>query len=353
MSYDEEDFLPNLRKEKKLEKKLAKLLDRSRYKKTDLDKVKEKPVERPASVGRVLAIRSQEIELLFEGQLIISVLKGSLKQDRGRIKNLIAVGDEVVVEEGFISAVLPRRSVLSRIDHLLKRHEQLIAANVTQLIITLSVVSPSLRPSLADRYIIAAEKGDMQPLIVVNKIDLLAQDPKEQELFDTFVKVYMGLGYPVIPISCETGEGLEALKAAMKDKTSVFSGQSGTGKSSLINLVTGQELRTRGIIRKTNKGMHTTTATRMIPLDCGGFCVDTPGIRSFGVWQLTREEVFGYFQEIAAMGAGCRFTSCSHTHEPGCAVIAAVEAGEISSMRYDSYCKLFEEAKSGRTAHVL
>lgn len=350
---NEDDFLPNLRKEQRQERKLAQKLDRSRYKKTDLDKMKKEVVERPASVGRVLSIGSQDVTVLYEGEKRSAVLRGSLKQDKNRLKNLIAVGDEVVLEEGFITAVLPRRSILSREDHLHKRKEQLIAANIDQVIITLSVVSPHLKPFLADRYIIAAEKGGMTPVIVINKIDLLEKESPEKALVDEFITVYRSLGFTVIPISCVTGEGFSLLEAAMKDKTSVFSGQSGTGKSSLINRVTGLSQPTGGIIRKTNKGMHTTTSPTLLTLPQGGFCIDTPGIRSFGVWQLTREEVLGYFTEIMAIGAQCRFTSCTHSHEPDCAVQEAVLAGTLSPLRYDSYLKLLAEAKEGKTAHIF
>ncbi len=350
---DEEDFLPRQRKAERLERKLAQKLDRSRYKKTDMDKIKIETIERPASVGRVLSIASQDIEVFYEGHLRKAVLRGSLKQNKNRSKNLIAVGDEVALEEGFITHILPRRTVLSREDHLHKRKEQLIAANVDQVIITLSVVSPHLKPFLFDRYIIAAEKGGIHPLLVINKIELLAEDPKEKALFDEFFKVYSALGYEVIALSCKTGEGMDLLQAAMCNKTSVFSGQSGTGKSSLINKITGLQYAIGDIIRKTNKGMHTTTSTRMVALKGGGFCIDTPGIRSFGVWRLTREEVESYFHEIHEEGANCRFASCTHTHEPSCAVIKAVEEMHISPLRYDSYLKLLDEAKAERTAHIF
>lgn len=350
---DEDEYFPNLRKEQRLERKLAQKLDRSRYKKTDLDKVKKEVEERPASFGRVLSIGSQDVEVLYEGEIRHAVLRGTLKQDKSRLKNLVAVGDEVVLEEGYIKTVLPRRTILSREDHLHKRKEQLIAANVDQVIITLSVVSPHLKPFLADRYIIAAEKGGISPVLVINKIDLLSEDPREKELFDLFVSTYRELGYTVIPLSCQTDEGIDLLKEAMKDKTSVFSGQSGTGKSSLINKVTGIDQATGDIIRKTNKGMHTTTSPRLVPLLEGGFCIDTPGIRSFGVWQLAREEVESYFHEIFAKKAECRFTSCTHTHEPDCAVIKAAREGTISPLRYESYIKLLDEAKSGQTAHIF
>lgn len=342
---EEDEYFPNARKEQRLERKLAQKLDRSRYKKTDLEKIKKERQAQPLSYGRVLAIGSQDIEVLYEGEIRHVVLRGTLKQDKGRLKNLVAVGDEVVLEEGYIKTVLPRRTILSREDHLHKRKEQLIAANVDQVIITLSVVSPHLKPFLADRYIIAAEKGGIAPILVINKIDLLAEDADEKALFTSFVTIYRELGYTVIPLSCQTDEGVELLKQVMKDKTSVFSGQSGTGKSSLINKVTGIEQATGGIIRKTNKGMHTTTSPRLVSLLEGGFCIDTPGIRSFGVWQLAREEVESYFHEIFAQKAECRFTSCSHTHEPGCAVIKALEAGAISLLRYESYIKLLDEAK--------
>ena len=243
-----------------------------------------------------------------------------------------------------IAFVEPRTSTLSRADNLSRRKEQLIAANIDQVIITVSVVSPQIKPFLIDRYIIAARKGNMQPIIVVNKIDLLTNPAveewlryQEEEILAECVRAYAIAKVPLIKLSSNTGEGIELLKEAMKDKASVFSGQSGVGKSSLINAMANYDLPIGGIVDKTQKGSHTTTTTQLLPLPFGGWCVDTPGIKSFGVWDLSKEELSSYFPEIHEHGKKCHYPTCSHMEESGCAVIEAVERGEISGLRLDSY----------------
>jgi ribosome biogenesis GTPase / thiamine phosphate phosphatase len=338
------------RKLGKAQRKMASAKDRSRYKKTDqrqqAKQQKEFVNEEHLKRGRVLSIASQGIIVESDGELLTCTLKGSLKKDKTLSKNLVTVGDFVLFEpsgpgEGLIGHVEPRRTVLSRAENLSRRKEQLIAANIDQVIITVSVVSPPLKSSLVDRYIIATQKGGMEPVVVVNKIDLLnSNDPEiemHKEFFQAFLSDYKAAGIRVIPISAETGEGIEELKKAMKDKASVFSGQSGVGKSSLINAVTGKNLRVGGIVEKTKKGTHTTTTAHLIPLEMGGWCIDTPGIKSFGVWDLDKEVIVHYFPEIFNCGAKCKYPDCSHMHEVGCAVMAAVEAGEISRIRFDSY----------------
>lgn len=347
----EADYFGEERKSGKAHRKMATARDRSQYKKTDMRQQaklqKEFVPDDQLKRGRVLSIASQGIIVESEGEILTCTLRGSLKKEKTQFKNLVTVGDFVLFErsgtdDGLIAHVEPRRTVLSRAENLSRRKEQLIAANIDQVIITVSVVSPELKPSLVDRYIIATQKGGMEPVIVVNKIDLLeeSEDPEveaEKELYEAFLAAYQAAGIQVISISAKTGEGLDLLKQAMKDKASVFSGQSGVGKSSLINAVAGQSLRVGGLVGKTNKGSHTTTTAQLIPLEMGGWCIDTPGIKSFGVWNLDKEVVEHYFPEIFDCGAECKFPDCSHLHEAGCAVVAAVEEGKISWMRYESY----------------
>ena len=189
----------------------------------------------------------------------------------------------------------------------------------------------------------------MEPIIVVNKIDFLKSPPaeidpifleEEQALYDEFLKIYRSLKINVIPVSIVTGEGIDALKKAMHGKTSVFSGQSGVGKSSLINIVTGSNLATGSVVQRTRKGSHTTTTTHLIPLEEGGFCIDTPGIKSFGLWDLQADDIAAYFSEIQALSPKCKFPDCSHLNEPDCAVKKAVEKKKISPLRFASYCAL-------------
>lgn len=355
----EEEFFSKDRKQARKERKHATNRDRSKYKKSDQDQLKKHSQQSGAKPlshlkkGRVLAILPEGIIVNSENHDYLCSLKGSLKQIKGKLKNLIAVGDFVRLEthgdQGSISQVDERRSILSRADNLSRNKEQLIAVNIDQVLITASVVLPPLKPFLIDRYIIAAQKGNMEPVIVINKIDLLQSSPKqidakqlteEKALYIEFLKAYNALGIPVIPVSAETGEGIERLKQVMHGKTSVFSGQSGVGKSSLINLVTGSNLTTGSIVQRTRKGSHTTTTTHLIPIDAGSFCIDTPGIKSFGLWDLRADEVAAYFPEIFALSSQCKFPDCAHLNEPHCAVKKAVEEQRISSLRFASYCVL-------------
>ena len=184
----------------------------------------------------------------------------------------------------------------------------------------------------------------MEPIIIVNKIDLLTEpnqdlsiQTRDNDIYQEIILAYKKVGIQVIPISVVSREGLDTLREAMKGKSSVFSGQSGVGKSSLINAVTGNSLRIGDMVDKTNKGSHTTTKAQLIPLEFGGWCIDTPGIKSFGVWDLDKEEVENYFPEIFNYGINCRFPDCSHLHETGCVVKEGVETGAISWLRYQSY----------------
>jgi len=196
----------------------------------------------------------------------------------------------------------------------------------------------------------------MDPVIVVNKIDLL-DDPsveeaikaQEREMFDAFLEGYKAAGVPVIPVSVTKKEGLDALCEAMRGKASVFSGQSGVGKSSLINAITGLDLRIGDVVGRTKKGSHTTTSAQLIPLSFGGWVIDTPGIKSFGVWDLKQDEIEKYFTEIHEIGKSCKYPNCMHMHEKDCAVLQAVDEGEISALRYQSYQILME---STGQAHV-
>jgi ribosome biogenesis GTPase len=343
------------------ERRIAKTTDRSQYKKSDQDQRKKRleqegapKVDTSLLRGRVLGIFPEGIEVECEGTLYRCGLKGSLKQDKNRLKNLVAVGDFARFEkkgdgEGTIALVEERFSILSRSDHLSRHKEQLIAVNIDQVLITTCVLSPPLKPFLIDRYIIAARKGNMDPVIVINKIDLLQKPPEgidpllllsEQELYREFVQTYTSLEIPTFSISATTGEGIFALKKAMQGKTSVISGQSGVGKSSLINQITGSLLATGEIVHKTGKGSHTTSTTHLIPLEGGGFCIDTPGIKSFGVWNLEKEEIEAYFSEIHEEKIHCKFPDCTHHSEPGCSVKVAVEEKRISPLRFASYCAL-------------
>ena len=358
----EDEYLGSDRKQNRKERKEKSSRDRSKFKKTDKSKyadslrkeIKERFVDEELFLGRVLSVSSQGIEVDCEGETYICMLRGLLKRDKTQKKTLAAVGDIVRFakmpdNEGMIVDVEPRKSSLSRADNLSRNQEHLIAANIDQVLITASVVTPPLKPALIDRYIIAARKGNMRPVILVNKVDLLDsvefdEDTRKQQrlLLEECKRVYMELGIPFIEVSVENRKGIESLKEIMRDQTSVFSGQSGAGKSSLINEMTGLDLPVGDTVKQTRKGAHTTTQARLVRLDCGGFCVDTPGIKSFGLWDLASEEVQQHFSEIQKSSVYCHFPNCSHTHEEKCQVRKDFEEGLISSLRFESYLSLIK-----------
>lgn len=355
MSEEGEEFFRDLRKEKKGEKKRLSQKDRSKFKKTDLEKRKKhlkaqeehKRSKKLLTKGRVLAIMPEGISVDSGEEKVVCFLGGALKKEISRSKNLLTVGDFVFFdpESYLIIGIEERASILSREDHLRRRQEQLLAANIDQVLITLSVVKPPLKPLLIDRYLIATEKGNMSPVLVINKIDLLKSHPDERAVFEQCLETYRSLGVPCVPVSAETGEGIDELKKQMKGKASVFSGQSGVGKSSLINAVAGLDLSTGELAKKTFKGSHITTSAQLLELPFGGWVIDTPGIRSLGVWQLTRQDLEHAFPEIASLRHQCKFPDCTHSHEPNCAILTALNSGLLSPLRYDSYQKLLGEIK--------
>lgn len=345
----EAQYFGDDRKIARFERKLAQAKDRSKHKKTDQKKREEISDEKREQLkrGRVLSIASQKLTVDHDGEVVTCVLRGSLKKERSKAKNLVTVGDYVLFEstadgEGAIAYIEERQSVLSRADNLDRKREQLIAANIDQVLITVSVVSPPLKPFIVDRYIIAAKKGNMTPIIVVNKVDLLKDNLEEEELYHEFHEAWKKAGIQIIDVSANTKTGLDKLRLAMRDKASVFSGQSGVGKSSLINALTGLELVVGEVVEHTKKGSHTTSTAHLVPLSFGGWVIDTPGIKSFGVWELEKEELDHYFSDIHAFSKGCKYPDCAHLKEDECAVLDAIENEEISELRYASYQYLLE-----------
>lgn len=349
----EEDFHSKDRKKYRKERKTLAEKDRSKFKKTDQKKLHKVPTIKEHFLrGKVLAILADGILVDHEGKLYTCTLRGTLKKEKARIKNLIAVGDFVqfIPYENFsgsIDHVEQRHSILSRAGNISKEKQQLIAVNIDQVCITVSIAAPSLKPTLIDRYIIAALKGNLNPIIVINKIDLLDSKSEvyEKNLFEEVWKTYQSLSIPIFAVSALTGKGLDALKKNLQEKSSVFSGQSGTGKTALINALTGSNMLTGKIVAKTQKGSHTTTSTRLLSIGAEGYCIDTPGIKSFGIWNVTKEEIKQYFFEIANIATECKYQNCDHTQEPKCAVLQAVFEGKISRLRFDSYSALIASLK--------
>ncbi|MBL8850351.1 MAG: ribosome small subunit-dependent GTPase A [Planctomycetaceae bacterium] len=253
-------------------------------------------------------------------------------------RNTVVPGDHVSVrplesQTGVVERVEPRHGVLSRHSG---RKEHVIAANVDQAVIVVSAAEPPLKPGVVDRFIVSAERGGIRPVVCINKVDLV-----DAAQLQPVAGIYAQLGYDVVLVSALHGAGVARLRALLRGRQSVVSGQSGVGKSSLLNAVEPLLARhTSGVSADSGKGRHTTRVAEMLPLDCGGWVIDTPGIRQLELWDVIPEEVEGYFREFRPFVAGCKFPDCSHLHETGCAVRAAVDDRLISRMRYASYTRI-------------
>jgi ribosome biogenesis GTPase len=276
---------------------------------------------------------------------ILCTVRGTLSASETGYTNVVAVGDEVLVSldasgDGVIEHVLPRRTVLARPDVFNPDLSQIIVSNVDQVLIVSSWEEPTLWLELLDRYLIAAEEGKLTPLICLNKVDL-AESARECQ---REMSIYQKLGYTVLLTSVVTGRGIRELRKHLVGKQTVLAGRSGVGKSSLLMAVQPDlELRVAEVSDYSGEGRHTTTQVSLLKLDGGGYVVDTPGIRELGLITVHRHELVLYFPEIAALVGQCQFNDCSHTHEPGCAVVAAVEAGDIPWSRYASYLAIYED----------
>jgi ribosome biogenesis GTPase len=269
-------------------------------------------------------------------------------------KSAIALGDRVRLDGDplQVMAVLPRRTRLSRPDPCSPHIERVLAANIDVVGLVTSLKQPQMRPRLLERALLAIEHGGAEPIIVATKVDLLTPQERESEI--ARLQAYQALGIRVIPCSSTTGEGLPALRAALAGCTCVLVGHSGVGKSSLLNgLDATLALRTGELRRGNGQGRHTTTASRLYHLAGDIRLIDTPGVRAFGVWKMTAEEIRAYFSEFFDLAENCAFANCSHTHEPRCAVKAAVEAGEISRARHAHYQRLLRDDDEGVSDFAL
>ena len=241
-----------------------------------------------------------------------------------------------------ITEVLDRKNYIIRKSTNLSRKNHVIAANLDRAVIAVSLLFPEIKLPFLDRILVTCEVYGIKPVIVLNKIDLYGEMLKEE--VENFVRIYEGAGYLVIQTSCKTGEGIDELRDLCSEGVSLFSGESGVGKSSLIKALDPSLDPKIGKISAAHlQGKHTTSLYEMYPLAGGGFIIDSPGLRGFGLVDLEKEEIALYFPEMLAAAKDCRFTPCTHTHEPGCAVKAAVDAGLISAERYNSYLGMLEE----------
>ena len=254
-------------------------------------------------------------------------------------RNVVAVGDRVwfrpVGDEGMIENVEARRGTITR---GYRRREHVIVSNVDQLLIVSALAEPGLKLPLIDRYLISAEKGGVRPIILLNKADLVDLAP-----YQWVIGLYTQLGYETIATSAANGRGMAQLREVLARGATAFSGQSGVGKSSLLNAIQpGLNLRVREVSDWTAKGKHTTTTAELIRLESGGYVVDTPGLRQFELWNVDPGEIEAHFIEFRPYIPSCKFPDCSHVHESECAVKDALYRGQIHSGRYESYLKLFQ-----------
>ncbi|MBO7203201.1 MAG: ribosome small subunit-dependent GTPase A [Paludibacteraceae bacterium] len=279
-------------------------------------------------------------------------IKGSFRLKGIRTTNPIAVGDRVVFDvdtEGFglISEIQERKNYIVRKSSNLSKQAHIIAANLDQTYLVVTINYPETTTVFIDRFLATAEAYRVPAKLIFNKIDLYSAE--ELEYLDSLISLYSSIGYECLKVSSFTGEGIEELRESLKDKITLFSGHSGVGKSTLINSVEENLLaKTSEISEYHNKGMHTTTFSEMYELSKGGFLIDTPGIKGFGMVYMEEKEVSHYFPEIFAVSKDCRFGNCTHVQEPGCAVLEAVSNHWISQSRYLSYLNILEDLKGGK-----
>lgn len=277
-----------------------------------------------------------------DGQLLDCKVKGNFRLRGIRSTNPVAVGDRVSVSEGnFITEIEDRRNYIIRKSINLSKQSHIIAANVDQALLVVTVSRPQTNTTFIDRFLASAEAYRVPVVLIFNKTDLLDEDERRYQ--QMLIHLYETLDYECRAISAETGEGVDMLRMMLQGKTTLLSGNSGVGKSTLINrLVPGVNLRTADISDAHQMGQHTTTFSEMIPIG-GGWLIDTPGIKGFGTFDIEPEELTGYFREIFRFSKDCRFSNCSHTHEPGCAVLQALENHYIAPSRYQSYLSMLND----------
>ncbi len=282
-----------------------------------------------------------------DGQLFACKVKGNFRLRGIRSTNPVAVGDWVEIDGGFIIEILDRRNYIIRRASNLSKQSHIIAANVDAACLIVTIAHPETSTTFIDRFLASAEAYRVPVYIIFNKVDLYDED--ERRYLDAVMTLYRYLDYPCFAVSAETGEGVDELAESLRDKISLFSGNSGVGKSTLLNrLVPEANAKTAVLSEAHDQGLHTTTFSEMYDLPGGGAVIDTPGIRGFGTFDFGREEVSHYFREIFSIGQDCRFGNCTHTHEPGCAVLKALDNHEIAESRYRSYLSMLEDEGEGK-----
>lgn len=290
--------------------------------------------------------------LTDDGVVVESKIKGNFRLKGIRSTNPVAVGDRVCIvvnAEGtaFITEIEDRRNYIIRKSSNLSKQSHILAANVDQAFLIVTVNFPETSTTFIDRFLASAEAYRIPVVLVFNKTDLLSDE--ELRYQQMMMHLYETVGYQCVAISASKDEGVEALLPLLKDKVTLFSGNSGVGKSTLLNrLIPGVNLRTAEISDAHHTGMHTTTFSEMLALPDGGWAIDTPGIKGFGTFDIERGELTGYFREIFRFSKDCRFSNCTHTHEPNCAVRQAVEDHYIAESRYNSYLSMLDDKDEGK-----
>lgn len=283
------------------------------------------------------------------GDLVNCKIKGNFRLKGLRTTNPVAVGDHVSIIQNhdgtaFITAIRPRSNYIIRRASNLSKESHILAANLDLAILVVTIAHPATSTTFIDRFLATAQAYGVRAMIVFNKIDLLV-DQYDQELLAAVKYLYESIGYECVEVCAKTGVGVDSLRSRLKGKVSLISGNSGVGKSTLINaLIPGLQQRTADISDAHDQGMHTTTFSEMFELpDKTGYIIDTPGIRGFGTIEMDEHEISHYFPEIFEESKNCRFGNCTHTHEPHCAVLAAVEDHRIAQSRYNSYLSILDD----------
>lgn len=296
----------------------------------------------------IKSVGSRYKVLTGKGNIIECILRGKLREKEVQTTNPVAVGDNVTIypgadsKTGMITGVLERKNYILRKASNLSKQSQIIAANLDQLLLMVSIILPQTPVEFIDRFLVTAEAYRIRARIIFNKTDLYGKD--EHETMEYLISVYSRIGYHCLRLSLNEGTGLEEIISLMKDRISLISGNSGVGKTTLLNILNPElHLKTAEISDYHKQGKHITTFPEMHRLPFGGFAIDTPGLRGFGLVNINRNEIYHFFPEIFKVSKECRFYNCLHLDEPECAVRQAVDRGEVDPLRYRSYLSILND----------